>query len=145
MTLSEIKNQVMFQTNNDSEDVGDFLPALTDYINEAYDRLVNVWAKQHVTPGSEEWPPLREYADQEPAADPPVDVPRTPAWTHRYLADWATWLVYRNGNPQKQQRGYAYRESFLSMLSKIADEGGADGLNTDGTQKRFKNFFNIPR
>ena len=145
MTLSEIKNQVMFQTNNDNEDVGDFLPALTDYINEAYDRLVNVWAKQHVSSDSTDWPALREYAAQEPATDPPVDVPRTPEWTHRYLADWATWLVYRNGNPQKQQRGYAYRESFLGMLAKISDEGGAEGLNEDGTQKRFRNFFNIPR
>ena len=143
MTLSEIKEQVMFQTNNDAEDVGDFLPALTDYINEAYDRLVNVWAKQHL--GHEDWPRLREYEEGEEPTDPPVDVPRTPEWTHRYLADWATWLVYRNGNPQKQQRGYAYRESFLWMLSKISDEGGADGLNPDGTQKRFRNFFNIPR
>lgn len=143
MTLSEIKEQVMFQTNNDSEDVGDFLPALTDYINEAYDRLVNVWAKQHV--GVEDWPKLREYADQEAATDPPVDVPRTPEWTHRYLADWATWLVYRNGNPQKQQRGYAYREAFEQMLRKVADEGGADGLNDDGTQRRYRFFINIPR
>ena len=143
MTLDEIKKQVMFQTNNDDDDLEDFLPSLEDYINEAYDRLVNVWAKQHVP--STDWPALREYENDEEETDPPVDVPRTPEWTHRYLADWATWLVCRNGNPQKQQRGYAFRESFLGMLSKIADEGGMEGLNEDGTQKRFRNFFNIPR
>lgn len=145
MTLSEIKEHVMFQTNNDAEDVGDFLPALTDYINEAYDRLVVVWAKAHVIPGSDDWPPLREYEESETPSDPRVDTPRTPEWTHRYMADWATWLVYRNGNPQKQQRGYAYRESFLGMLAKIADEGGMDGLNDDGSQKQYKFFINIPR
>lgn len=143
MTLEEIKDRVMFQTNNDSEDVGDYLPHLEDYINDGYDRLVNVWAKAHVP--SEDWPALREYEEQEPATDPPVDVPRTPEWTHKYLADWATWLVYRNGNPQKQQRGYAFRETFLSMLSTISGEGGMNGLNEDGSQKAYKFFINIPR
>lgn len=134
MTLGELKEQVMFQTNNDSDDVGDFLPALNDYINEAYDRLINVWAKQHVSGSSAEYFPMESNSDE----------PVTPEWTHRYLADWATWLVYRNGNPQKQQRGYAYRQSFLDMLAKVADEGGADGLDEDGTQKRYRNFINIP-
>ena len=132
MTLGEIKEQVMFQTNNDSEDVGDFLPALNDYVNEAYDRLVSVWTKSHVP--QEDYPRLTED----------TDVPNVPVWTHRFLADWATWLVYRNGNPQKQQRGYAYREAFLSMLATVSDEGGASGLNEDGTQKRYKKFINIP-
>lgn len=140
MTLGEIKNQVMFQTNNDAEDVEDYLPALTDYINEGYDRLVSVWAKAHVP--SEEWPALREL---ETGEEPGPDIPKTPEWTHRYLADWATWLVYRNGNPQKQQRGFQYKIAFESFLAKIADEGGQSGLNEDGTQKQYKFFINIPR
>lgn len=135
MTLQEIKEQVMFQTNNDSEDLGDFLPALNDYVNEAYDRLVSAWSYQHVSSTSEKYKPLVND----------TDVPVTPAWTHRFLADWATWLVYRNGNPQKQQRGYAFREAFLEMLAKVAGEGGENGLNEDGTQVRYKNFRNIPR
>lgn len=143
MTLTEIKNRVMFQTNNDAEDVGDYLPHLVDYINDGYDRLVVVWAKAHVP--SEEWPALRELEHGEEPSDPPVDVPKTPEWTHKYLADWATWLVYRNGNPQKQQRGYAFRESFLSMLATISDQGGLNGLNADGSQKQYKFFINIPR
>ena len=110
MTLAEIKNQCMFQTNNDPEDVGDYLPHLVDYINDGYDRLMNAWSKTHI--------PAGEYDRLE--FD--TDEPELPEWTHRALADWATWLIYRNGNPQKQQRGYAFREAFERILSNIADE-----------------------
>jgi hypothetical protein len=143
MTLTEIKNRVMFQTNNDAEDVGHYLPHLVDYINDGYDRLVFVWAKSHVP--SDDWPALRELNEGESPSDPPVDVPRVPEWTHKFLADWATWLVYRNGNPQKQQRGYAFREAFFSMLATISDQGGMNGLNEDGSLKQYKFFINIPR
>ena len=143
MTLAEIKNQVMFQTNNDTDDLGDFEPYILSYINDGYDRLVNAWAHQHITPEDEDWPPLEEPENEND--DSGVDVPKTPEWTHKYLADWATWLIYRNGNPQKQQRGYAFRESFMTMLSMIADEGGMDGLDENGKRIRYKNFYNIPR
>ena len=133
MTLGSIKDQVMFQTNNDAEDIEDYLPHILDYVNDGYDRLVKVWDASHV--GST----LKHV----PLSDD-TDVPATPEWTHKALADWATWLVYRNGNPQKQQRGMAFRSAFEEVLSKIADEGGASGLNEDGTQKRYKKFINIP-
>ena len=123
MTLSEIKNEVMFQTNNDVDDLGDFLPYLLDYINEGYDRLVYAWCQKHL---GGEWPMLAEDED----------TPKTPDWTHRALADWATWLVYRNGNPQKQNRGVPFRNAFDEILGKIMDEGGING--------KRKNFFNIP-
>ena len=132
MTLAEIKAEIMFQTNNDAEDIGDYLPYVVDYINDGYDRLMNVWEKDHV-PGTHD---RLEYDSDEP---------ELPEWLHRYICDWATWLVYRNGNPQKQQRGMRYYESFMEVLSKIAGEGGAAGLNEDGTRKQYKNFINIPR
>lgn len=132
MTLSEIQAQIMFQTNNDADDLGDFTPHIDDYINEGYDRIMFVWDHQHVP--SEDYPRL---ADGE-------DVPGLPGWIHRYIADWATWLIYRNGNPQKQSRGMAYRESFLELLSRLADMGGKDGMNEDGSLKRYRNFINIP-
>ena len=50
-----------------------------------------------------------------------------------------------NGNPQKQNRGLAFRSAFEEVLAKITGEGGAAGLNEDGTQKRFNKFINIPR
>lgn len=131
MTLAEIKNEVMFQTNNDAEDVGDYLPYLVDYINEGYDRLMSVWEKNHI-------PVQHDRLEED------TDVPELPEWTHRALCDWATWLVYRNGNPQKQQRGMAFRAAFLDILSQIADEGGADGMNEDGTRKKYNKFRNIP-
>jgi len=131
MTLLEIKNQVMFQTNNDVDDIGDFTPYIGEYINDGYDRLVKIYDKQHVSTGSESYPPLTEDED----------VPKTPEWTHKYLADWASWLVYRNGNPQKQQRGIAFREAFLEMLRKVSDDGGKYGE----THGLAKNFYNIPR
>ena len=134
MTLKLIEEQVMFQTNNDADDLGDFTPHIVDYINEGYNRLVVVWDHQHVMTGSESYPPLSAE----------TDVPNVPEWTHRFLADWATWLIYRNGNPQKQQRGYAFREAFEKMLATVAGQGGINGTNEDGTLKRYKNFINIP-
>jgi hypothetical protein len=132
MTLGEIKNQIMFQTNNDAEDIEDYLPHVNDYINEGYDKLVKVWKKVH-TPQAEYPKLVNDY-----------DEPNLPEWTHRAIADWATWLMYRNGNPQKQQRGMAYRSAFLEVMGQIAEEGGADGLDADGNQIQFKNFRNIP-
>ena len=126
MTLAEIKNEIMFQTNNDVDDLGDFQPYLLDYINEGYDRLAYAWDGKHIATGDAEWPAL--MAD--------VDVPKVPEWTHRALADWATWLVYRNGNPQKQNRGYAFRSAFEEILGKILSEGGANGA--------VSKFYNIP-
>ena len=133
MTLGEIKAQIMFQTNNDEEDIGDYLPHVVDYINDGYDRIMTVWQKDHV-PGKD-YDRLSFDADE----------PELPEWLHRYICDWATWLVYRNGNPQKQQRGMQFRYAFEEMLSRIAGDGGADGLNADGSMKKYKNFINIPR
>ena len=133
MTLAEIKNQVMFQTNNDAEDLGDYEPHINDYVNEGYDLIVAVWDNTHIN--TADYPALEEDSDE----------PNLPEWIHRALVDWATWLVYRNGNPQKQNRGMAYRYAFEAILAQIADGGGADGLNEDGTQKQYRNFINIPR
>lgn len=130
MTLAEIKEQVMFQTNNDAEDLGDYEPHINDYVNEGYDRLVSAWNKGHVTDDNR--------------LEMNMDEPELPLWTHRALVDYATWLIYRNGNPQKQQRGMTYLNNFQQILSKILDEGGAAGLNEDGTQVRYNKFRNIP-
>ena len=133
MTLAEIKAQIMFQTNNDAEDIEDYLPHVNDYINDGYDRLMNAWNKNHV--------PAGDYDRLEIDSDEP-DLPE---WTHRALCDWATWLCYRNGNPQKQQRGMAYRNAFEEVLAQIRGEGGASAMNEDGTRMEFKYFRNIPR
>lgn len=132
MTLAEIKEQIMFQSNNDADDLEDFEPHVNDYVNDGYDRIVAVWDNRHVP--SEDYPALAEDED----------VPNLPEWIHRYITDWATWLVYRNGNPQKQQRGRAYYESFMGLLSRIADAGGKAGLDANGNPIKYRNFRNIP-
>lgn len=181
MTLAEIKSRVMFQTNNDDEDVGDYLPHLVDYINDGYDRVMKVWSKSHVPNDYMNLPAYSDltfpvskgqgciHSDTRYSANQDIqttetwtaahwdeitqydlleldsDTPDLPVWIHKYLADWATWLIYRNGNPQKQQRGMAFRNSFEEMLATISGEGGVNGLNPDGTQKQYKFFINIPR
>jgi hypothetical protein len=132
MTLADIKEQIMFQTNNDADDLEDFEPHINDYVNDGYDRIVTIWDNRHVP--SEDYPALLEEEDE----------PNLPEWMHRYITDWATWLVYRNGNPQKQQRGRAYYESFMWLLSRIADSGGKAGLDENGNPMKYRNFRNIP-
>lgn len=133
MTLAEIQEQIMFQTNNDADDLGDYTPHINDYINEGYDRIVIVWDGVHVS--TTDYPKLEADNDE----------PNLPEWIHRYIADWATWLIYRNGNLQKQNRGLAFRTSFENMLSRLADAGGKNGLDENGNPKRYRKFINIPR
>lgn len=122
----------MFQTNNDADDLGDYTPHIDSYINEGYDRVIRAWTKNHI--------PTEGYAML--SAD--SDVPNVPEWIHPALANYATWLIYRNGNPQKQQRGLYYLRAFEEVLARISDEGGLAGMNSDGTLKQYRNFINIP-
>jgi hypothetical protein len=124
MTVGEIKSLVMFQTNNDADDLGDFMPYLLGYINEGYDRLIHAYAGQHV--GDDGVDPLK--ADS--------DIPQLPAWSHKGIADWATWLIYCNGNAQKQNRGFAFRSSAEETVVRITSENGKNG--------KVRNFKNIP-
>lgn len=125
MKLDEIKAQVMYQTNNDRDDLPDFEPHLTDYINEGYDILVMNYTDLHVASDSEEFPPLNDGED----------VPRLPEYTHRGLADYATFCVYRNGNAVKQNRGMAFYSAFLDIVGKLKYERGGIG------RKQFKNLY----
>lgn len=133
MTLAEIQEQIMFQTNNDADDLGDYTPHINDYINEGYDKIVIIWDNKHVP--SDEYPRLEDAYDE----------PNLPEWIHRYLCDWATWLIYRNGNPQKQNRGMAFRSAFEELLARIAGAGGKAGLDENGNPIKYRKFRNIPR
>lgn len=126
MTVAELKNLVMHQTNNDTDDLGDFLPYLMDYLNEGYDLLLYARDKTHISDN----PLVKLVKDS--------DVPDLPLWTHKAIADWATWLVYRNGNPQKQQRGYAFRSAFQEVSSLLTEQGA------DGSGARVTRITNIP-
>lgn len=136
MTVEEIKNRVMFQTNNDVDDMDDYLPYLMGYINEGYDRLTYAYAGRHLSDVGTDENGVMYYAMMDD-----TDVPAIPERYHPAIADFATWLVYRNGNTQKQNRGMAFLRSFEEYLSQIKNEGGAIGeVNGKAT-----NFINIPR
>lgn len=123
MTVSEIKNRIMYQTGNDGEDITDHLPWVLEYVNQGYDRMLAAYVKRHV--GDEEYPLL--------AAD--EDTPKLPDWVHYALADFATWCIYRNGNTQRQQRGMRYLASYEDALVDLrSDPAGAAAIN----------FYNIP-
>ncbi len=109
MDLSALRQQVMFQIGGDAEDVQDFLPYLTDYLNEGYDRLVMAAYGRHMGEGENDFAPLAHEKS----------APELPAWTHRAIADWATWLICRNGNAQRQNRGYAFRRAFEDVESRL--------------------------
>lgn len=136
MTLTELRNYVLFQTNNDVDDLSDYTPYLDGYLNEGYDRLAEAYAGEHV--GSTDYPLLAAA----------TDVPALPAWQHLGIAYWATWLVYRNGNPSKQQRGMQFRASAEEIVAKVRASGGLAGDTAraakDTTYGQFKNIPSYP-
>lgn len=108
MTMGEIQERVMFQTANDVDDLGDFQPHIDGYINAGYDELYFAYHGEHA-------PTLL-------AVD--TDVPNLPEWLHMAIADYATWLVYRNGNVVKQQRGMTFLSAFTEAKRRIGLVGG---------------------
>ncbi len=105
MTLAELQSRVIYQVNADEDDLSDYQPHLTGYLNQGYDRLLHALVSRRV--------PDAPF----PALTAEGDVPKLPEWTHDALADYATYLVYRNGNPQKQSRGQAFLARFLEVES----------------------------
>jgi len=130
MTLQDLRQQVLFQTGNDLDDLGDFQPHLTDYLNDGYDRLCVALCGEHVSEDSAEHPPLVMERDE----------PALPAWAHGAVGDWATWLIYRNGSATRQSRGYAFRASFEAAEKKLRGMTAEEkGLKSTGAH-----FGNIP-
>ena len=132
MTLKDLREHVMFQTNNDNDDLGEFQPSLDNYLNEGYDRLVEAYVSGHVgatVSGSVPYPLLSSNSD----------TPKLPSWAHRAIGDYATYCVYRNGNVYKQQRGERYLQMFYDVLNKLrllnVDENG------NNVQRHFYNLY----
>lgn len=136
MTLRELKEHIMFQTNNDADDLGDFLPHITNYINEGYDKVVFAWCGEHVSVDSDNYNPLSHDKSQ----------PDVPDWTHRAIADWATWLIYRNGNSNKQARGQMFRASAEGVLNAIRGMTDTEkGVSRNDAARAKRYIINIPR
>ncbi len=64
------------------------------------------------------------------------DEPKLPDWTHGALADWATWSLYTNGNPQKQNRGLYYRQRYDDVMKRLRPFG-----ETLLTERKFRNLY----
>jgi hypothetical protein len=126
VTVGEIKRLVVEQFGQSPEEARQHMPKIISYINDGYDLMLNAWKpRAHV--GDEEYPRLVGN-DETPAV---------PDWLHGYLADYATFLIYRNGNPQRQQRGVPFLSRWLEGLTRLRTEG--DGGNP-GYPARFHNL-----
>ena len=108
MTLEAMKHQVMFQTGNDAADLGDFLPHITDYLNDGYDRLLWAMCGMHLSDESVFAPLMHDRSE-----------PQLPDWAHAAVVDWATWRIYRNGAPARQNRGLPFRAAFEETERKL--------------------------
>lgn len=137
MTFDELRERVIFQVNADSDDLGDYEPALDGYINTGYDKIVDAFLEEHIDMGG-------KYASMEA----PWDTPNMPSWTHKAMADYATYLVYRNGNPQKQQRGMRFLQDAMEVINECKSYRGKISVDPDTgaisvTRKKPPQFFNV--
>lgn len=111
MTLWQLKQLVLHQTGSDVDDVG---VHLADYLNEGYDHLVMALFHRHVEEAGD-YPPLRHDKS----------TPLLPPWAHRALADYASWMVCRNGPAPRQSRGYVFRKAFDEAVARARMQGGS--------------------
>lgn len=139
MTLTELQNYVLFQTNNDTDDLTDYTPYIDGYLNEGYDRIVEAYAGEGTHVGDADYPALAAAEEDEEEMSPNL-----PAWTHLGIAYWATWLIYRNGNPQRQQRGMQFRAAAEEIVAKIRASGGLAGDTARAAGDEIGVFTNIP-
>ena len=117
MTLTQLRNHALFQSNNDAEDLSEFQPAIDNYINEGYDKLTMAYAKLHLGQQADDGTtPYSKLANT-------TDAVALPAWCHRAIGDYATYMIYRNGNALKQNRGIPYLQQFESAKRRLAEEG----------------------
>ena len=117
MTLKDLREHALFQSNNDAEDLSEFNPALDKYINEGYDKLTMAYAKLHLDQTKDDGTtPYTTLANT-------TDAVQLPTWCHRAIGDYATYMIYRNGNALKQNRGIPYLQQFESAKRRLADEG----------------------
>ena len=117
MTLTDLRNHALYQSNNDPEDLSEFNPALDKYINEGYDKLTMAYAKLHLDEAKEDG--TTPYT----TLSVTTDAVQLPAWCHRAIGDYATYMIYRNGNALKQNRGMLYLQFFESAKRRLAEEG----------------------
>ena len=113
MTFEEIMQRAIFQYNADWDDYEDYAPHVDAYVNDGYDQLLYALTEYHLDETAAFYTLVTGEHDNV--------APGIPAWTHPGICDYATYMLYRNGNPQKQQRGMAYYQRFMEILAKCKD------------------------
>ena len=117
MTLNDLEKRALFQTNNDFDDLSEFSPAIVQYINEGYDELTMAYDRLHLDEQAEDGTtPYTTLSTSTQAC-------QLPDWLHSYIADYATYMLYRNGNQMKQNRGMLFYQRFLEGKRKAEWDG----------------------
>lgn len=139
MTFEEMMQRAMFQYNADWDDVEDYSPHVDAYVNDGYDQVLYALTEYHLGDLA-----VFPYLDAEDDAD---TVPGVPTWTHQPIADYATYMLYRNGNPQKQSRGTAFLQNFQDCLTKCKSLASRLTLDTETGEMTFSSspqaFYNV--
>ena len=124
MTLDDLKNLLMIQTGNDVDDYPDFAEQSLVYLNEGYRRVYKHW----------------HGSFPETLLTSETDIQNVPESLHQAIVDWATWLLYRNGNVSKQNRGVAFMRSAEQALSRVPRNGGMEE-ELRAAAGRFTNLY----
>jgi hypothetical protein len=139
MTFEAMMQRAIFQYNADWDDYEDYAPHVDAYINDGYDQILYALTKYHLDE-------LQFFYTLSAETDLEV-APGVPEWTHLPICDYATYMLYRNGNPQKQQRGQEFLSNFLKCLQKCENMGGKVKLDTETGEMTFsqqpKQFYNV--
>lgn len=140
MTFEAMMQRAIFQYNADWDDYEDYAPHVDYYVNDGYDQILYALTQYHLDEATAfKTLVVGQDDDKEPLV---------PQWTHQPICDYATYLLYRNGNPQKQNRGMLFLQRFQEALRKCQDlagrctvdpETGAMSFSRNAPQ--FKNYY----
>lgn len=139
MTFEAMMQRAIFQYNADWDDYEDYAPHVDAYVNDGYDQVLYALTKYHLDDV-----PVFHTLD---AVEDAQNEPKVPQWTHLPICDYATYLLYRNGNPQKQSRGREFLDNFLKCIQKCQNLAGSATVDTETGEITFSQtaprFFNL--
>ena len=110
MTFESMLQRAIFQYNADWDDYEEYAPHVDAYINDGYDQILYALTDLHLDEDAR-YKTLNVDEDLETE-------PKIPQWTHLAVCDYATYMLYRNGNVQKQNRGTLFLRNFQEVLSR---------------------------
>ncbi len=113
MRFDALKKRAAFQATGDADEAAELEPHVSQYVNEGYERLLKLTGREGAQPLSLD-----------------AEEPDLPAWAHPALADYAAWMLLRNGNPQRQARGIQFRAAFEETAARMLRDGGLQGKRT---------------